>query len=382
MRYRVASMPGGMLFTLILLLAVPLSGMADGGTASRARGPLVISFEANKTDLSATHKSMIRDLFNGMNLDASGKIFVVGYSDTSGDKANNERISRLRAQAVQKEIVARIGSGQKAPEVLILGRGPSNPVADNRRKEGRAQNRRVEVYWGRAVDNVLAGKDEPVRLELQVVEPLVHEAMGLLRRRRLPEALRLLREAHRHGAEHYGGYHTAQGIAAYYAGIDVQTTQSHLLAALRLDPFDTHARDYLGRSKALENVLAGRVTPEMGRQADAPIPVMAAAQAHAYLRLFKMQPLSRHRLPSGPVEGWVCRDPRGELISYYFDHAQVHAWAFSGPTSSEPASMALSDVTRRSIPASGLPAAVGNSSDTQGKPQLPANRIWDINLFR
>lgn len=382
MRYRAAIMLGGMLFTLILLLAVPLSGMADGATRSSAQEPLVIPFEANKTELSATQKSRIRALFNGENLNATDKIFVVGHSDTSGDKANNERISRQRAQAVQKEIVALIGSGQKAPEVLILGRGPNNPVADNRRKEGRAQNRRVEVYLGRVVDNVLASKDEIVPLELQVVEPLVLEAMNLLRRRRLPEAIRLLREAHRHGAERYGGYHTAQGIAAYYAGIDVQTTQSHLLAALRLDPFDTHARDYLGRLKALENVLGGHVTPDMGRHAEAPIPVMAAAQAHEYLRLFKVQPLSRHRLASGPVEAWVCRDPRGEQISYYFDHAQVHAWVFGGPTSSEPASMALSDATRMSVPASGLPTAVGNSSDARAKPQLPANRIWDIKLFR
>jgi hypothetical protein len=382
MRYRAAIMLGGMLFTLTLLLAVPPGGVADGATVWPPRNLLVIPFEADKTQLGATQKSTIRAFFNGVNLNATDKIFVVGYSDTSGDKANNERISRQRAQAVQKVIVDLIGSAQKAPEVLILGRGASSPVADNRRKEGRAQNRRVEVYLGQVVDSGLSSKDETIALKLQVVEPLVLEAMDLLRRRRLPEALRLLREAQRHGAEHYGAYHTAQGIAAYYAGIDVQTTQSHLLAALRLDPFDTHARDYLGRSKARQSVLGGHVTPDMGRHAEAPIPVMAAAQAHEYLRLFKVQPLSRHHLSSGPVETWVCRDPGGELISYYFDHAPVHAWAFGDPTSSASASMALSDATRRPFPASGLPRAVSNSSDAQAQPQLPPSRIWDINLFR
>ncbi len=70
------------------------------------------------------------------------KIVVVGHTDSIGTEAYNQGLSERRANAVTSELVAR---GAPAEKIESYGVGETQPVASNSTREGRAQNRRVEI---------------------------------------------------------------------------------------------------------------------------------------------------------------------------------------------------------------------------------------------
>jgi outer membrane protein OmpA-like peptidoglycan-associated protein len=77
--------------------------------------------------------------------DVSGPGFLVelqGYTDSQGSELYNIGLSQRRAESVQRYLVSK---NVPLYRVSIVGLGKDNPVADNKTKDGRAQNRRVEV---------------------------------------------------------------------------------------------------------------------------------------------------------------------------------------------------------------------------------------------
>lgn len=74
--------------------------------------------------------------------DPESGVLVLGHSDSSGDKAINDKVSLQRAQAVSS--IFRL-SGMGSDRLRLKGVGSSLPRADNGSAEGRALNRRVEV---------------------------------------------------------------------------------------------------------------------------------------------------------------------------------------------------------------------------------------------
>jgi outer membrane protein OmpA-like peptidoglycan-associated protein len=69
---------------------------------------------------------------------------VVGFADTTGKTAKNRALSEKRANAVIQYMVLKHGLDMRRL-VQPFGYGENNPVADNKTKEGRAKNRRVEI---------------------------------------------------------------------------------------------------------------------------------------------------------------------------------------------------------------------------------------------
>lgn len=78
-------------------------------------------------------------------LNAKGYVIeVTGYTDATGNAERNRVLSERRANAVIRYLV----DNHRIPLRRIVqpyGYGASQPVADNKSREGRAQNRRVEV---------------------------------------------------------------------------------------------------------------------------------------------------------------------------------------------------------------------------------------------
>jgi len=70
-------------------------------------------------------------------------IQAVGFSDSASGPEESQKASVQRAQAVYRYLV---DSGVERKRIVILASGPSMPVASNDTPEGRAQNRRVELY--------------------------------------------------------------------------------------------------------------------------------------------------------------------------------------------------------------------------------------------
>ena len=66
-----------------------------------------------------------------------------GHTDSQGSDAINNPLSKDRADAVRDYLVAQ---GVPATRISTVGRGEHQPIADNTTAEGRAKNRRVEIF--------------------------------------------------------------------------------------------------------------------------------------------------------------------------------------------------------------------------------------------
>ena len=67
---------------------------------------------------------------------------AIGHTDSIGTEAYNQRLSERRANAVKAYLVSK---GIESDRVATEGKGELQPVASNKTKAGRAQNRRVEI---------------------------------------------------------------------------------------------------------------------------------------------------------------------------------------------------------------------------------------------
>jgi len=70
------------------------------------------------------------------------KVSITGYTDSTGPAAYNESLSVRRAQDVADYLTS---MGIAADRMSVIGAGETNPVASNKTRDGRAENRRVEV---------------------------------------------------------------------------------------------------------------------------------------------------------------------------------------------------------------------------------------------
>jgi cytochrome c553 len=79
--------------------------------------------------------------FTGQHPEA--QLELIGYTDNTGSEKSNLKLSLARAEIVKKYLVKK---GVLASRITTKGEGIANPVADNKTKAGRAQNRRVEIH--------------------------------------------------------------------------------------------------------------------------------------------------------------------------------------------------------------------------------------------
>ena len=99
-------------------------------------------FDTNKSVVKADGKAKLDDLagkVKGINLEV---IIAVGHTDSDAGDAYNQKLSVSRAEAVKAYLVSK---GIEKNRVYTEGKGEKQPVADNKTKEGKAKNRRVEI---------------------------------------------------------------------------------------------------------------------------------------------------------------------------------------------------------------------------------------------
>ncbi len=99
-------------------------------------------FDVNKSVLKPEGKAKLDDLTSklaGITLEV---IIAVGHTDSDGSDAANQKLSVRRSEAVKAYMVSK---GIEANRVYTEGKGEKQPVADNKTKEGKAKNRRVEI---------------------------------------------------------------------------------------------------------------------------------------------------------------------------------------------------------------------------------------------
>jgi outer membrane protein OmpA-like peptidoglycan-associated protein len=103
-----------------------------------------VTFRVGSSVINAENKAKL-DAIATKALNAKGYVLeVTGFADATGNTERNRALSSRRADAVIRYLV----ETHQIPLRRIVtpyGFGESNPVADNKTRDGRAQNRRVEV---------------------------------------------------------------------------------------------------------------------------------------------------------------------------------------------------------------------------------------------
>jgi len=102
------------------------------------------NFKFGKTDLPDSAKQRIDQMVAQLKQDPKNiYLEIEGHTDNVGDKATNERIGLARAEAVKRYLYDQY----QVPlfKINVISYGEEKPIAPNKTRAGRAQNRRVVI---------------------------------------------------------------------------------------------------------------------------------------------------------------------------------------------------------------------------------------------
>ena len=123
----------------------PMAPAAPVYTTSTIKAEALFDFD--KSDLKPAGKEAISALDDQIKSQGAQviDINVVGHTDSIGTEEYNQALSLRRATSVKDFMVS---EGIDPGIIDVSGKGESDPVASNATKEGRAQNRRVDISVG------------------------------------------------------------------------------------------------------------------------------------------------------------------------------------------------------------------------------------------
>ena len=122
-------------------LKVDASGCIAAATAQKIvlKG---VTFLPNSAELTPDAKKVLDEAYDALAGQAGLKVELGGHTDSSGDDKLNLSLSQRRADSVKKYLT---GKGIAAERLVAKGYGEAQPIADNKTKAGRTENRRVEL---------------------------------------------------------------------------------------------------------------------------------------------------------------------------------------------------------------------------------------------
>lgn len=102
-----------------------------------------VTFKTGQHDLNDEAKANLDAIATTVKDQKGFTIEIEGFTDSRGEEQLNLELSQKRAEAVKRYLAAT----HNIPlfRMSIIGVGEAMPVADNKKSEGRAKNRRVEV---------------------------------------------------------------------------------------------------------------------------------------------------------------------------------------------------------------------------------------------
>ena len=109
--------------------------------------PSDISFASGRSDIQPNFRQILDDFARGLQGNPNARVTIIGHTDNVGSDAVNDPLSVNRAASVRNYLTSR---GVPAAHISIDGCGEREPIASNATAEGRARNRRVEIFVGEA----------------------------------------------------------------------------------------------------------------------------------------------------------------------------------------------------------------------------------------
>ena len=102
-----------------------------------------VLFGLDKSNLTTDAKQQLEDLAKQASSTDRYVIEIQGFTDKTGSAGYNDVLSQRRAETVARYLAIEY----KIPvrNITMLGEGYAAPVADDKTRDGRKQNRRVEV---------------------------------------------------------------------------------------------------------------------------------------------------------------------------------------------------------------------------------------------
>jgi len=126
------------------------TGADKAGTRIQVSLPGDVMFDSGKWEIKKSAEKLLYKFLEAIKGLKVKEILIEGYTDSRGPEDYNLALSRKRAAAVKEWLVKK--GGLDGAKIVTRGYGESNPVAPNTNPdgsdnpEGRAKNRRVEVF--------------------------------------------------------------------------------------------------------------------------------------------------------------------------------------------------------------------------------------------
>jgi len=105
--------------------------------------PSDISFDTNRADIKPDFRPVLDKFAHSLSENRGTNVTIIGHTDSTGSDAINNPLSQSRASNTRDYLVTR---GVAASRFSVEGRGSREPVASNDTPDGRARNRRVEIF--------------------------------------------------------------------------------------------------------------------------------------------------------------------------------------------------------------------------------------------
>lgn len=118
------------------------------GCLSKARAlppALFVRFDSGKDQPRGDEDAIqIGQAVGTLQREPSLKAAIIGHASAEGDPERNKKLSFRRAERVRDTLVS---NGISPERLTVAARGSENPAASNDTEEGRAKNRRVEIFF-------------------------------------------------------------------------------------------------------------------------------------------------------------------------------------------------------------------------------------------
>lgn len=122
-------------------LGIDVIEMPDGSL--KVNIPSNVSFDTGKYALKPALLPVLDSVARALVQHPELRAKAIGYTDSTGSAALNQTLSVNRANSVTSYLAQH---GVASSRLMTEGHGPSNPIADNGTAQGRAMNRRVELF--------------------------------------------------------------------------------------------------------------------------------------------------------------------------------------------------------------------------------------------